>query len=107
MILKNHARQPLCLWIGKFFYQTVAANSFNCGVRGYSIMSLCGMKEKFTREYLKHDKWIMNNRRIELCLCERCVADFYESKGYRITRDDPYQVIKDDCSFCQIRRGYD
>lgn len=49
----------------------------------------------------------MNNRRMELCLCERCVADFYGSKEYRVTREDPYQVIKDDCSFCQIRRGYD
>lgn len=49
----------------------------------------------------------MRNRNLELCLCERCVAGFYQSKEYRVTREDPYQVIKDECAFCQIRRGYD
>ena len=49
----------------------------------------------------------MKNRDLELCLCERCVAGFYQSKEYWVTREDPYQVIKDECAFCQIRRGYD
>ena len=49
----------------------------------------------------------MKNRNFELCLCERCVAGFYQSKEYWVTREDPYQVIKDECAFCQIRRGYD
>ena len=51
--------------------------------------------------------WILINRNMELCVCECCVAGFYQSKEYWVTREDPYQVIKDECAFCQIRRGYD
>ena len=43
----------------------------------------------------------MKNRNLELCLCERCVAGFYQSKEYWVTREDPYQVIKDECAFCK------
>lgn len=49
----------------------------------------------------------MKNAILELCLCGRCVSTFYQSNEYRVTREDPYQVIKDECAFCQIRRGYD
>lgn len=49
----------------------------------------------------------MKNRNLELCLCGRCVAGFYHSKEYCVTREDPYQVIMDECAFCQMRRGYD
>lgn len=47
------------------------------------------------------------NANIELCLCKGCADAFYHSAAYRITRIDPLQVIKEECSYCQLRRGYD
>ena len=49
----------------------------------------------------------MNQRNMRLCLCQRCVGAFFESKNYRIFRAKPLEVIKEPCDFCHVRLGYD
>lgn len=49
----------------------------------------------------------ITNLDLELCLCKRCADAFYRSPIYILIRIDPIQVIKDECSLCRIRRGYD
>ena len=44
---------------------------------------------------------------MEMCLCGRCAEVFYQSPDYWIGRTDPIQVIKDECSLCRLRTGYD
>jgi len=44
---------------------------------------------------------------VELCLCSRCANAFYGSSVHRIYRSDPHQVIKHECDFCRIHRGFD
>ena len=41
------------------------------------------------------------------CLCPKCRAMFFSAKKFFITRVDPYQVEKDDCTFCQTGAGFD
>jgi hypothetical protein len=42
-----------------------------------------------------------------LCLCLICAADFYLSGKYTIRKADEMQVVKDICTYCQVRRGMD
>lgn len=42
-----------------------------------------------------------------LCLCPTCAAQFYNSPYHIIRRVDPLRDAKDDCTYCQVRRGYD
>jgi hypothetical protein len=42
-----------------------------------------------------------------LCLCPICAADFYLSGKYTIRKVDEMQVVKDICTYCQVRRGMD
>lgn len=42
-----------------------------------------------------------------LCLCPVCAAQFYNSPGHIIRRVDPLSRRKDDCTYCQVRKGYD
>lgn len=44
---------------------------------------------------------------MELCLCPTCASQFYNSPEHVIRRSDPYQSIKDDCTYCQVRQGFD
>lgn len=41
------------------------------------------------------------------CLCPRCRAMFFNTQKFSISRVDPYQFDKDDCTFCQTGTGYD
>lgn len=45
------------------------------------------------------------NRASVYCLCPKCRAMFFSAKKFYITRVDPYQVEKDDCTFCQTAPG--
>lgn len=45
------------------------------------------------------------NRASVYCLCPKCRAMFFSAKKFYITRVDPYQVEKDDCTFCQTGAG--
>jgi len=42
-----------------------------------------------------------------LCLCPTCAAQFYNSPEHIIRRVDPFQDLKDYCTYCQVRKGYD
>ncbi len=44
---------------------------------------------------------------IELCLCPICASQFFNSPEHIIRRVDPLCVKKDDCTYCQVRQGYD
>ena len=42
-----------------------------------------------------------------LCLCSRCASYFSNSPDYYLLRHDPDQMVKETCTFCNIRTGYD
>lgn len=44
---------------------------------------------------------------LELCLCPRCAAQFYNSAKHYIKRADPEQMVKDTCTYCSTGTGYD
>lgn len=48
-----------------------------------------------------------NQREDELCLCSVCASQFYHTPGIYIQRKDPYQFVKDWCTYCSVRRGFD
>ena len=45
------------------------------------------------------------NAPMEICLCARCVAPFYEAPDHYVKRIDPYQTVLESCSICQNRNG--
>lgn len=54
----------------------------------------------------------MNNRIVPpnstiLSLCTVCARQFYAAHSTSIRRFDPYQIEKEDCSYCGIRTGWD
>lgn len=42
-----------------------------------------------------------------LCLCPTCASQFFNSPDHIIRRVDPLSVVKEDCTYCQVRKGYD
>lgn len=42
-----------------------------------------------------------------MTLCSKCAQTFYESPYHRIYRTDPSQTIKESCSYCGCRSGFD
>lgn len=44
---------------------------------------------------------------IMMTLCCRCFNQFYYTRCYRMERADRDQVVKDVCTYCGYRRGYD
>ena len=42
-----------------------------------------------------------------LCLCPICASQFYTSPGHYIKRANLNQTIKDTCTFCNVRQGFD
>lgn len=40
-------------------------------------------------------------------MCTSCARALYSIPGYRIIRKDPYQIIKESCTYCSSRMGYD
>ena len=58
-------------------------------------------KQKETTDLTNKEK----NRASVYCLCPKCRAMFFSAKKFFITRVDPYQVEKDDCTFCQTGAG--
>ena len=44
---------------------------------------------------------------IELCLCGKCASDFFNTPGHYIKRADRNQAIKETCTYCNVRQGYD
>lgn len=50
---------------------------------------------------------VIQERKMELCLCRRCLESFFRTKRYCIRRSDPLEVIRDSCMVCQVGYGYD
>ena len=42
-----------------------------------------------------------------LCLCPTCASQFFNSPDHIIRRVDPLSEVKEDCTYCQVRKGYD
>lgn len=42
-----------------------------------------------------------------LCLCSSCANEFYNTPGHYIKRADMKQSVKDTCTRCNVRQGYD
>ncbi|WP_295717732.1 hypothetical protein [uncultured Oscillibacter sp.] len=42
-----------------------------------------------------------------ICLCAACASAFYNVPTIRIKRADRYQFVKDTCTYCGIRSGYE
>ncbi len=40
-------------------------------------------------------------------LCPRCLNAFRNARGIRVRRADPRQTIKEPCTYCQTRFGFD
>ena len=40
-------------------------------------------------------------------LCPICLDSFQGAKGVRVRRADPGQIVKEPCTYCQTRFGYD
>ena len=40
-------------------------------------------------------------------LCPRCLDAFRNARGIRVRRADPRQTIKEPCTYCQTRFGFD
>ena len=50
---------------------------------------------------------IVKERKMELCLCKRCLEGFFRTGNYKIRRLDPIEVICEPCMMCQVGYGYD
>lgn len=48
-----------------------------------------------------------SEKNIELVLCPVCSRQFYNTRETFIRRANPYQVVRDTCSYCNIRSGWD
>lgn len=42
-----------------------------------------------------------------LCLCPTCASQFSNSPDHIIRRVNPLSDVKEDCTYCQVRKGYD
>ena len=40
-------------------------------------------------------------------LCPRCLEAFRNARGIRVRRTDPNQQVKEPCTYCQTRFGFD
>ena len=50
---------------------------------------------------------VIKTRKMELCLCRRCLEGFFRTRRYNIRRLDPIEVIREPCMVCQVGYGYD
>ena len=41
-----------------------------------------------------------------LSLCSACAQQFYDSPEHKIRRADYQEVIKQECDYCAVRRGF-
>ncbi len=49
----------------------------------------------------------MEIKSFELSLCGTCLNNFFSTKDYEIRRIDPFQSVKETCTYCQQKTGYD
>ena len=48
-----------------------------------------------------------NDRNSLICLCPTCRENFEITGSYRIRRANYQQTVKEICTYCQIRYGFD
>jgi mRNA interferase MazF len=46
-------------------------------------------------------------KKLILCLCSACADNFYGTGAYSLRKIDPQQTVKDTCTYCNQRKGYD
>ncbi len=51
-------------------------------------------------KYVKNEPMVMT-------LCSKCAQSFYDSESYFVRRTNHDQVIKESCTMCSVRSGYD
>ena len=56
------------------------------------------------RELAEHDE---QPDSMTLCLCPICAAQFFNSSEHIIRRINPLNTVKESCTYCQVRSGYD
>ena len=44
---------------------------------------------------------------MELCLCGVCAGAFFNDPQFRIRRADRSQTVRESCTYCGVRSGYD
>ena len=49
----------------------------------------------------------MKDTRFTVTLCHKCKEDFESTGENYIRRDDPMQIHKEKCTYCNTRNGYD
>jgi len=42
-----------------------------------------------------------------MTLCPNCRSDYQNTNEYYIQRIDPTQIIKESCTYCSVKFGYD
>ncbi len=56
---------------------------------------------------IKDFKRIPREGEMEMCLCSVCASTYYNMPDHGITRVNMYQIVKDKCTLCGYRMGYD
>ena len=59
------------------------------------------MSRTFDRKHQHHDESNLTT------LCPRCLNAFCNTRGIRVRRADPCQTVKEPCTYCQTRFGFD
>lgn len=59
------------------------------------------MSRTFDRKHQHHDESNLTT------LCPRCLNAFCNTRGIRVRRADPGQTVKEPCTYCQTRFGFD
>ena len=59
------------------------------------------MSRTFDRKHQHHDESTLTT------LCPRCLNSFCSTRGIRVRRADPGQTVKEPCTYCQTRFGFD
>lgn len=58
-------------------------------------------------ESLRYSIGLAGTYPIEICLCPYCRSQFAQNPEYRIWRVDHSQMVKENCTYCGVRNGYD
>lgn len=75
-------------------------------------LALKGLDDLFSTEENRQEEQREQVQQIPIdasltTLCPICLDSFQGAKGVRVRRADPKQKIKDVCTYCQIRYGFD
>lgn len=74
-----------------------------------------GLVESYNKPWIDGPKTVFRSETVEkdppdemlLCLCPTCASQFYNSPDHIIRRVNPLQTKKEDCTYCNVRKGVD